>query len=610
MLSDQSAARFRHAAEYHRAKRYIEAEALYRELLASEPSHGDVQHALGLLLLETARSNEAVQVLTTAAKVKAFDPKVHFDLGNAFLAVSRLLDAAASYQHAIQLRPEFSDAHNNLGYALLLSGRAADAVSACARAVSLAPNGAETHFNLANALASIGGRDDAVAAYRRTLALRPVYPEAHFNLAAMLADAGQRNEAIAHYRSAIDQRSDWPEAHYSLGHVLLACERIEEAERSFARAAALRPSYAEAHNNLGITFRKRGRIEEALECFDRAIALSPNYADAHWNRAGALLLTGDYRQGFAEYEWRWQLHDFTSPRRDFAQPLWRGETLAGQTILLHAEQGFGDTIQALRYVPLVAERGARVIVECQPQLRRLAERLSSVAAVQTQGDALSRFDLHCPLMSLPLAFGTTLETIPAVVPYLRADPVDIEQWRRRTASDAALLKVGIVWGGSAANVYNRERSVPLRLLLPLLAVPGVSFYSLQKGEPSREAAELPESVRWTDWTNELRDFADTAALISNLDLVIGVDTAVCHLAGALAKPVWTMHPFAVEWRWLRDRSDSPWYPTMRLFRQKQRGQWIEVVSEVAAALRNLVTHRNARSMSEIERTANRSDRAP
>jgi hypothetical protein len=331
-----------------------------------------------------------------------------------------------------------------------------------------------------------------------------------------------------------------------------------------------------------------GRYEEAMPCLERAIGLRPDLAIIHWNRAIALLLEGRLTEGWAEAEWRFAYTP--ALRRDFPQPAWDGRSdLAGRTILLHAEQGLGDAIQFCRYAPMVAARGGgdRVVLECQPELAALLTTAPGVAQVVRRGDPLPPFELHCPLLSLPHRFGTTLATIPAAVPYLTPDPDKVRAWQSRLAADGPGRKVGLAWAGSPGHANDRQRSCRLSDFAPLANVPGVTFYSLQLGPTGEQATNPPPGLRLLDPTADLRNFADTAALVANLDLVISVDTAVVHLAGALAKPTWVLLPFNPDWRWLRDREDSPWYPTMRLFRQSERGNWKSTIERVASELREL-----------------------
>jgi len=378
-----------------------------------------------------------------------------------------------------------------------------------------------------------------VARYERALALVPDHPEALSNLGVALVDLGRPAEAIAHYE----------------------------------RALVSQPDRAETHTNLGIALQRQGQHAEALVCYGRALALKPDYAEAHFNRAWALLWTGELDEGWLEYEWR-----FTVARYDrkFDQPLWSGEPLAGQSILIHAEQGFGDTLQFVRYVPAVAERGGKVVLEVPKPLGRLAGTVAGVSEVVAAGDTLSAFDCHCPLLSLPRVFKTNLATIPDAVPYLSVSAEASAAWAERVAP-ASGLRVGIVWAGTTVG------AIDLRSLQPLWEVAGISWFSLQAGERCGDISLLHD-VKIVDLSPWLTDFAETAAAVCQMDLVISVDTSVAHLAGALGRPVWIMLPYWPDWRWLIERADSPWYPTARLFRQKKAGDWSCVAREVAAAL--------------------------
>jgi len=363
---------------------------------------------------------------------------------------------------------------------------------------------------------------------------------------------------------------------------------------SYEQALAHDPTMVQALVNRASLLAMRGQHEAALEGYARAREVQPDSADAHWNEALSRLASGDYASGWRQHEWRWRTNAMRALERVYPQPLWLGETpLAGRTILLHGEQGYGDMLQFCRYAPLVAALagpGANVVLEVPIHLARLLRTMPGPQLVIPQTEAPPAFDVHCPLLSLPLALGTTLETIPAVVPYLFADPDQERAWRIRLAALPG-LRVGLVWGGNprpddpVATAIDPRRSIALARLAPLGAVPGVSFVSLQKGDRATEAKAPPPGMVLHDWTDELWDFADTAALIAGLDLVISVDTSVVHLAGALGKPVWVLNRYDACWRWLHGRTDSPWYPTARLFGQPSYGDWDSVIAEVAAALR-------------------------
>jgi len=353
----------------------------------------------------------------------------------------------------------------------------------------------------------------------------------------------------------------------------------------------LNPGYVEAHNNLGAACKDLGRVDEAIACYRRALELKPAYVEAHWNLAFALLLAGDWQHGWPEYEWRWQRKEW-SPRR-FPQPMWDGASLAGKTILLHAEQGLGDTIQFIRYASIVKRHGAAVLVECPKPLLGVLEGCPGVDQWIAQRDGLPAFDVHAPLLSLPGILKTTVENIPAEIPYLFARPALIDRWRQALI-DLDGFKIGIAWQGNPKYGDDRVRSIPLRCFAPLAQIPGVRLVSLQKGAGSEQLAEARDLFPVADFGDQLDQsgpFLDTAALMKNLDLVIAADTAAAHLAGALGVPVWLALPFMPEWRWLLDRSDTPWYPSMRLFRQKERGNWGGVFDEIHNALRERLSSR-------------------
>jgi Flp pilus assembly protein TadD len=465
-----------------------------------------------------------------------------------------------------------------LGRVRLAKGDVDVAIDFLRKALAVDPKLVPAYNDLGILLQNQGRLEEAEACYREAIARDGRLAESMTNLGVVLAARGRLADATAWYARAIAADSQMAPAHSNLGAALAKLDRPEEAETLHRRAIALKPDFADAHYNLGVALHDQGRFAEALACYDRAVALKPDFVDARWNRAFNLLLGGNYADGWREHEWRWRRKE--QPPGSFAQPMWGGEPIAGRTILLHAEQGFGDTLQFMRYVPLVAARGARVVLRVQRAVFRLAAAFAGVAQVIRDDDVPPPFDLHCPLLSLPLAFGTTLDTVPAAVPYVEADTGAAARWRERLGSG---LKVGLVWAGSPQHKNDRNRSVAFEHLAALFAVPGVRWFSLQVGERRADLAQAaPGAI--ADIADGLTDFADTAAAIAGLDLVISVDTAVAHLAGALAKPVWLMLPFVPDWRWLIGREDNPWYPTLRTFRPPRRGDWEAVVGKVAEAL--------------------------
>ncbi len=426
----------------------------------------------------------------------------------------------------------------------------------------------------------------AIACFRRALDIEPQLAAAHSNLGALLGDRGEPDAAMAHLRRAVALQPDHAEAWCNLGIAQRLQGAMDEAVASARRACALQPDNVAALNNLGEMLIGQGHAAEAEAVLRRAIALCPDSAETHMNLAMLLLASGAFAEGWREYEWRWQTRQMRPSRRSFPQPQWRGELAEGLTLLLHGEQGFGDTLQFCRYATLAAARGLKVIVEAPRPLLRLLRSLDGVAQVVACGDALPAFDLHCPMLSMPLAFGTSLDDIPAPAAYLRADADAVAQWAARIPATG--LRVGLVWAGSARShdveraAIDRRRSLDPARMLPLFAIPGVQFFSLQMTGP-----EAPADLPLVRLMHEMADFADTASLVTNLDLVISVDTAVAHLAAALGKPVWLLDRFDPCWRWLSGRSESPWYPSLRIYRQPSAGAWDDVVAAVAADLRAL-----------------------
>lgn len=430
--------------------------------------------------------------------------------------------------------------------------------------------------------------NEAADCCRRAIEAGGATAELCNNLGTVLKAAGQLEPAVASFRDAIRLRPDYADAYYNLANTLLMLHQADDAERMFARAAELNPTDCDIQNNWGGLLRLQGRLAEAAKCFEAALAARPDSAEAHRNRATLRLLMGDYEQGFAEYEWRWKLND--GPRPNFSEPRWQGEPLDGRTILLWAEQGLGDTIQFIRYATLVKQRGARVLVECPPVLHALLQTVEGIDRFVVASGA--RFDYQIPLLSLPAVMGTTLETVPANIPYLHAEPERVARWKNELAGFDA-FKVGITWHGSPQYPGDYFRSFPLAQLAPVAACPRVQLFSLQKNTGCEQLASWAGPGEIIDLGSSLDvvgdAFLDTAAVMMNLDLVITCDTAIGHLAGALGVPVWHALQPAPNWRWVMGRDDSPWYPTVRLFRQSRLGEWEEVFAKIAERVRSLST---------------------
>jgi Flp pilus assembly protein TadD len=463
----------------------------------------------------------------------------------------RLQGAERAYLEVLAAEPRQPDALHYLGVIAYQTGRLDAAADYLARAAREIPDTAALHHHLGLVHAAQGRAEEAIASFGQALRLAPELAEAHNGLGNALKDLGRPEEALGNYRRALE----------------------------------LKPDFADAHSNLGNTLELLGRYAEAAGAYRRALELDPNHAAAHWNQALLMLLRGDLERGWDEYEWRWKTRGFIP--RTYPQPLWDGSTLAGKTVLVHCEQGLGDTIQFIRYAPLLRARGATVVFECQRRLLALLAGCTGVDVLVGEGDSLPAFDVFAPLLSLPRILATRLASIPAAAGYLAPRPELAAQWRARLAHLGG-YPIGIAWQGRTAYAKDRYRSVPLSHFAPLAELPGVRLISLQTGAGRDQIRRLARPFPLTDFGEALDGasgpFMDTAAILSGLRLVITSDTAIAHLAGAMGVPVWVALSFAPDWRWHLDRNDSPWYATMRLFRQKRLGDWSSVFEEIRAAL--------------------------
>jgi tetratricopeptide (TPR) repeat protein len=571
------------AMAFHRAGLLAEAEQLYRKILQVERRNFDCLHLLGVICYQRGEFAEAVHQIDAALKIAPDVADAHNNRGNALRKLQRSEQALASYDRAIALKPDDAATFNNRGSAFKELEQLEEALADFDKAITLRPDFAEAFNNRGNAYKELERFDEALSDFDKALALRADNPDAFNNRGAVFKVLERFDEALADFDRALALKPDHAEAHYNRGTTLLELRQFDRALADFGRAIALKRDYAEAYYNRGTMFLALARVDEALADFERAIIFKPDYPTAFWNRAFTKLLAGRYQEGWPEYEWRLQTEQTSENRRDFQRPRWTGSrNIAGKTLLLHSEQGFGDTIMAARYVRRLIEAGARVIIEVPVPLASLLGQIDG-AQVVTTGDALPSFDFHCPMMSLPLAFATTLETIPADVPYLSAPPAHAEKWAQRLPR-SGVPRIGIAWAGNAAFRHDRIRSVGLNRMLPLLSRTDVHYVGLQRELRPGDAEILQGNPQVENLGDALETFADTAAVIASLDLIIAVDSAVVHLAGALGKPVWLLLPYSPDWRWLLDRHDSPWYPTARLFRQARIDDWSGVVENATQEL--------------------------
>ena len=564
-----------------------EAIAAYQAAIALQPQLARAYNNLGTAFKAQGELEQAEQAYREALVQQPHYPEVYLNLGNLARQRSHLGQAIAHYKQALEQQPHYADAWHNLGWIAQQQGQSAQAMVCYQRALEADPSNPDLLNAVGNGLQRLGKFAQAISYYQRAIARRPEDPAFYSNLGAAHQELGQFDQSLIYYQKAIALNPTYADAYYNLGNHYKAQDALLASRAAFQRAIALQPNYPQALNNLGLVEYELGNLRDSIQTYGRAIALRPNYPDAHLNRGLALLQGGDLRAGFADYEWRWQVVGVNfKPPRTFTQPQWDGSELAGQTILLHAEQGFGDTLQFIRYVPAVVARGGRVVVEAQAALKTLLATMPGIDQVIARGEDLPEFQVHAPLMSLPHILQTTLATIPNTVPYLPVpDPEPmLPGW------DGTALRVGLVWSGSTGNLNDRLRSCQLSLLRSLLDLPGIQVYSLQKEVRSEDEALFQELVAQGslgDLAPLMEDFLATAALIQQLDVVITVDTAVAHLTGALGKPVWIMLTHAPDWRWLQYRQDSPWYPQARLFRQTHRQDWQPVIDRLRLLLETI-----------------------
>ena len=612
------------------------AEQLCLRVLGAVRDQPDARHLLGLIAHAYGRADLAVEHLRAACRSPLSPGAYHSNMAEICRQQGLLAEAESAARRAVTLEPERAEGWNNLGIVLQERGQLAASQECLQRVVTLLPDSPQAHNNLGNTCKRLGKNAQALKHYGRALALDPGYAQALGNLAVALHDEGRHDEALAAVRRAIEIDPLNPEAHLHLERIEggrpygesvggLAArgspggeaaaaraaraggarEATREAAPQTAQALLLAGHYAEAEallrhalakesgnvvlwRLLAQALRPLGNTDEARAILERVVRATPTDAGARFDLAELLLLQGDYDAGWREYRFRYRMAHTAIRSRHVQKPRWDGRPIAGQTLLIHDEQGYGDTFQFLRLVAWARQRsGARVILEVKAHCHALAERSGGFDQIIRAGTIPPAFDMHCELMSLPLALGLRLADLPVSTAYLRADPLRLARWRARLAT-LPRPWVGLVWAGQPSHPNDAQRSMALADLAPL-AHPGITFISLQRGAAAAQADTPPPGMAMVSISQDLHDFDDTAAVISLLDVLVSVDSSPAHLAGALGCPVWVMLPFVPDWRWLQDRTDTPWYPSMRLFRQRGRGAWGPVLDDVAAALRLLPT---------------------
>ncbi len=609
---------FNQAVEHHQAGRLAQAEEQYEQILAVQPDHSDCLHLLGVIAHQRGRHEDGVRLIQRAIAIKSGDPAYHSNLGVTFRALNRFEEAVAAFRRATQIDPHYTAGQSGLSVVLNQLGRGAEAIEHLQRAVQQNPKDAALGKRLGALLLDRARPEEAARVLRVAAELKPDDPELRNNLGVALKDSGRLEDACRELRAALELRPAFPEAYNNLGTALSMQRRNEESLVCFEKAIELKPEYVEARHNRGVALRDMGRLDEAAVClrevvdevpgdadaqnnlgatvqalghydqarehYERALRIHPDHVWAHFNRSTVLLSDCDFEHGWLEYEWRLKRPGF-KPRR-FAKPLWDGLPRPDKSILLHTEQGLGDTIQLIRYAALVKERMGKVIVECQDLLVPLLSRCRAVDCLIARGSPLPPFDYYAPIMSLPCILGTRLDTIPSEVPYIFPAPDLVENWRKRLAGVDG-FKVGVNWQGNPRFQRDYQRSIPLKHFAPLAEVPGVRLISLQWGEgrDQLDAAAFPITDFGDDLDKTAGAFMDRAAIMMSLDLVVSSDTATAHLAGGLGVPTWVGLAFSPDWRWLRTGESCPWYPTMHLFRQAGLGDWDGVFERMAGRLR-------------------------
>jgi len=569
----------------HQIGRLPEAELHYRQVLAVQHHNPDALHLIGAIYLQTNRVTQGVELIQRAIGLNDTNAEYFSNLGTGLRLLGRLNDAEEAYRHAVALDSSFAAAFHDYGNVLLVLNRPGEALDCFTRVIQIDPFHADAHNQRAKILQQIGRYEDALAAYNQSLAIKPDNAESLCRRSTVLYVLKRFDEALASVEQAKKTDPAYVEAFNICGSTLHRLDRFEEALVSFAHALSLDPERPEVLLNRSATFDEMHRFEDAAVDLDAALAINPDYAEAHWNDGLHRLLLGDYSHGWQKNEWRWKCPALKLRDPGYSEPLWLGEEpVVGKTILLHSDQGLGDAIHFARYATMVAARGARAILYVEPPLKDVLNTIEGVAQCLGKDEPLPAFDMHCPLSSLPLAFETRVESVPARGPYIRP-ALDRARWQERLAGTRT-PRVGLVWSGNFNHANDHRRSIEFARLESLFSLP-MTFVSLQKEmrQPDREAlARQPQVI---DLGGEIESFADTAALLSCLDVLVSVDTSVVHLAGALGLPVWVMLAYTPDWRWLLDREDSPWYPSARLFRQTGERDWSAVIGQVRGALRAL-----------------------
>ena len=568
------------ALQLHQTGKLQEAACLYESILKRNPGNVDALHLLGVAHLQTKNYPSSEKLIRKALILSPKNPEVYNNLGTVLQGQGKLDEAIENYRKAVSLKPDFALSYTNLGKALKEQNKLDEAAENHRKAVLIEPDFAMAYNNLGTVLQEQNKLDEAIEKYWRAISLQPDFAGAYSNLGKVLQEQGKLDDAMKKYRKAVSLEPDFAMAYYNLGKLLQEQNKLDEAAENYRKAILIEPDFAMAYNNLGTVLQEQNKVEAAIENYRKSILLKFDNAQAHFNLSATLLLKGYFQDGWEEYEWRLRLPKAKVLR--FDKPLWQGECHKDTAVLIHTEQGYGDIIQFVRYLPMVKEKVGRVIFACPESLKSLFNSLAGVDELVDISNNLSieTFDYYVALMSLPGIFRTRIETIPASVPYIYADGRPLKK-SQKLDNYSEKYKIGIVWQGNPMHKKDRDRSCRFEDFVPLLSIPHVQFFSLQREE---DIIPWRYKEKVVDLGPILHTFADTAVIIAQLDLVISVDTAIAHLAGAMGKLVWALIPFAPDWRWMMNREDSPWYPTMSLFRQSEMGSWGDVLRTIQEEL--------------------------
>lgn len=616
-------AHYQEALQLHQSGNIQQAIQHYQATLEKTPRDAQLMYLLGTAYYQNRELDQAIDLLNQSLELSPHNAFAHNNLGNAYQEKNHKEQALQCYQQAIRIKPDYVSAFYNQGNLLNALGRQQESLSSYAEAIRLQPNylealreyasllrdmgnaeqaleifaqailvnhhNADVHFQKAITLKKLGRVYQAIESYLTTIQVDPKYISAHFNLGNLYLDLGENLSAFNCYSKALELKPDNPEAYLNRGNVLKSLRRMQEALNDYSAAININPNYADAYSNRGNLHKDNGRVEPALRDYEKALELRPNYAEVQWNKALLLIVKGDYLPGWELYEWRLRMSSYQVNCQKFPQPEWRDlSEITGKTVLVYAEQGYGDVIQFARYIPLLKAQGANILFEVFQPLYHLFKSMRCEMTLISVGDNMPPFDTYCPVMSLPYAMKTTIDTIPAEIPYLFADPEKVMQYKK-ILGQTKQKRIGLVWSGSTKHENDANRSLSLDAFDELLQL-DVQWHSLQKEYRLHDEGLLHQYSQLAQHQDTIQDFSDTAALIECMDLVITVDTSVAHLAGAMGKPVWILIPFAPDYRWLLEREDSPWYPNATLFRQPALHDWDSVLSRLVSALQQYLKH--------------------